>query len=32
MISKDDLFSLFIETRAETEIICSFMETEEYVV
>ncbi|MBK5192678.1 MAG: ergothioneine biosynthesis protein EgtB [Flavobacteriaceae bacterium] len=32
MISKDDLFSLFIETRAETEIICSFLETEDYVV
>jgi len=32
MISKDDLFSLFIETRADTEIICSFLETEDYVV
>lgn len=32
MISKDDLFSLFIETRADTELICSFLETEDYVV
>jgi ergothioneine biosynthesis protein EgtB len=32
MISKDNLLSLFIKTRADTEIICSFLETEDYVV
>ncbi len=32
MITKEELFSLFIETRAETECICSFLETEDYVV
>src|SRR5680860_1645536 len=32
MISKDDLFSFFIESRADTEFICSFLETEYYVV
>jgi ergothioneine biosynthesis protein EgtB len=32
MISKEDLFKLFTETRADTEIICSFLETEDYVV
>ena len=32
MISKDDLLQLFIETRTETEKICSYLETEDYVV
>ena len=32
MISQDDLFNLFIETRGDSEIICSFLETEDYVV
>lgn len=32
MISQQELFSLLIETRAKTEHICSFLETEDYVV
>lgn len=32
MILKDELFRLFTETRAETEKICSYLETEDYVV
>ena len=32
MISKEDLFNLFSETRRDTEFICSFLEIEDYVV
>jgi len=32
MISKENLFQLFIETRAHTEIICAPLEIEDYVV
>ena len=32
MISKENLFQLFIETRAQTEIICAPLEIEDYVV
>ncbi|UJH92968.1 ergothioneine biosynthesis protein EgtB [Antarcticibacterium sp. 1MA-6-2] len=32
MISQEDLKSLFTQTRADTEKICSYLETEDYVV
>ncbi len=32
MISKENLFQLFTETRAQTEIICAPLEIEDYVV
>lgn len=32
MISQKDLYTLLIDTRAKTESICSFLETEDYVV
>lgn len=32
MITQKDLFSLFINTRSKTESICSYLETEDYVV
>ena len=32
MLSQNDLLQLFKETRADSERICSFLETEDYVV
>jgi hypothetical protein len=32
MISQEELFKLFSETRADSEKICSYLETEDYVV
>ncbi|MDT0648934.1 ergothioneine biosynthesis protein EgtB [Autumnicola edwardsiae] len=32
MLSQQELLSLFTETRAQSELICSFLETEDYVV